>query len=251
MEDRRQQLQRLSVRNGLRPIAGTFGIPNISRLNKNDLISEILLMENSQNVNIVIPQNNNNSWWKWFGDNTKKALNIISDYTPNIVKERTKGIIKIVKDYFAPPPPPPPPPPPQPEPEQESDIEVRETQSALHGRVINIMFRNNRNITDIPTFFTHLTDVVIDNLNRQQKPLRIQFLLNCSYNVIREGEIVEVVYATHRSTNSRIFENTTSINELFNEKRNEIIEQSANFSKWTKWRKWIDFSWNSISYVKY
>ena len=67
------------------------------------------------------------------------------------------------------------------------------------------------------------------NIENKKKPLRIQFLLNCSYNVIREGEILEVVYSTHRSRNSRIFE-STSINELFTEKINEIIEQSANFS---------------------
>ena len=85
-----------------------------------------------------------------------------------------------------------------------------------------------RHITDIPTFFRSLKNMVIDNLNNQQKPLRVQFLFNCSYNVIREGEIVEVVYATHRSTNTRIFE-LTNLNELFDEKRNEIIEQSANF----------------------
>ena len=137
MNTRREQLERLSVRNGLRPIARTFGIPNISRLNKNDLISEILLMENSQNVNIIIPQNNNNnnSWWKWFGDNTKKVINTLSDYTPNIVKERTKGLFKIVKDYFSPQPQPQPEsePEPEPEPEPQPNIEVRETESALRA----------------------------------------------------------------------------------------------------------------------
>ena len=69
-----------------------------------------------------------------------KLTNIIPEgRVKNKVKNILENMKSEVKKVVASPPKPKPKSTP-PEPEQ---VEVRETQSALHGRVINIMFRNN------------------------------------------------------------------------------------------------------------